>query len=148
MAASILLIRTIFIPLIKVAIWYCRSLVASQLSKSEIIGNTTDFIVFYHKTVISYFLQRMPASWLVPTIGLSRHRYCGQREEGSSLKTQCRENATHLHLFIRDGRERFFSLGGAVLAKAKNLRGRQGTLCIYQLFEIICFSRGDLDNQP
>ena len=140
MAASILLIRTIFIPLIKVAIWYCRSLVASQLSKSEIIGNTTDFIVFYHKTVISYFLQRMPASWLVPTIGLSRHRYCGQREEGSSLKTQCRENATHLHLFIRDGRGRFFSLGGA-----KNLRGQQGLFCLYQLIEITCFSRGDLD---
>ena len=72
-----------------------------------------EFIVFYHMTVISYFPQRMPASWLVPTIELSRHRYCGQREEGSSLKTQCRENATHLHLFIRDGRERFFSLGGA-----------------------------------
>ena len=127
------------------AIWYCRRLVANKLSKSEILGNTKVFIVFYHKTVISYFPQRMPASWSVPTIELSRHRYCGQREEGSSLKTQCRENATHLHLFIRDGRGRFFSQGGALLGKAKNLRGRRGTFCLYQLIEITCFSRGDLD---
>ena len=127
------------------AICYCRRLVASQLSKSEILGNTKVFIVFYHTTVISYFPQRMPASWLVPTIELSRHRYCGQREEGSSLKTQCRENATHLHLFIRDGRGRFFSLCGAGLGKAKNLRGRRGIFRIHQLIEMTYYGREDLD---
>ena len=52
--------------------------------------------------VISYFDRECPAAWLTPTIRLRWDRYWDREEEAlptPNPETQCRENASQLHLF-------------------------------------------------